>query len=959
MIGRKFALAVSLLLSAAVSQGWAAPPEDLVYYSGGKVLRLVRSSTELYVTLSPATAEATRAQLALHPGCTVQSLPWGRESARCFILHTQKADFAQRTRLRATDGVKSALPVYRIVGSDTPLLSTGRLVVRVSASLNDAEREQLFRDYKVVVVDRLGPSSNVYAVRPVGDPQDGDVRTAAAMFRDDRTVFASPDFVVRVELRQVEPQDEFFRDQWHLRNTQQGGGTQGADINVMEAWAETFGEDVLVGILDDAVEISHEDLGGNYINFGHDISLDGENEGATRPNPQNFTDRHGTAVLGLACADRNVLGVRGVAPAARFTASRGLFDIPAPSDFDIAGAYSFARRQGVDVHINSWGFPFDANSNLAHPIIVDAIQDAFRNGRDNKGMVLVWAAGNSGDELAPHDDLGMLAEVIGVGASDANDERSSYSNYGTELDVLAPSLSGNEFLPGMVTTDNTGSSGYNTGQEEDFDDTNYTMNFSGTSAACPVAAGVVALILSKNSQLTAEQVRVILVHTADKVDVDNAEYHPITERSLKYGYGRINAGAAVQAAKDSLTSDQTWPEPLSGVRISSDTILWTIGDKLRSIDEDNDEETPASILGDMTTATLVIESRSEFSDTHTFLPEDEVAYSVGDDVGNDMTVVVDTSEARTNFPLPGSASKRFYALFPVNRIGNYGFGVTIDTDGNVAGVGSEVGDSGGEGGPLPPGTPTKPRVSIDVSPLSGSSPLEVEFRGNALSEHSIESSQWEFDDQSDASGDATSTHLYVVSGSQTVRFFPSFTVIDDQGQTGVRSVAIDVTGSEASVSTNADAVIRIVINRPGSIGSDVDSGISPFSVELNITGTPAEGEVVTVLWDLGDGTMAETFSVPHTYVNTSDVAQTLPISVEVVTESPGGGLVTQRATRFITIEPNPDAPLESAANTTDVDGARSTDVEDAEPTVTTMCGTGSVLTVAGMLLLALVRRRLS
>ena len=86
------------------------------------------------------------------------------------------------------------------------------------------------------------------------------------------TVFAHPDFIVETQTKQFLSQfnDQFFNQQWHLNNTGQGGGTIGADINIVDAWRVTFGEDVLIGILDDSVDVQHEDLLPNYIGIGHD-----------------------------------------------------------------------------------------------------------------------------------------------------------------------------------------------------------------------------------------------------------------------------------------------------------------------------------------------------------------------------------------------------------------------------------------------------------------------------------------------------------------------------------------------------------------------------------------------------------------------------------------------------------------------------------------------------------------
>ena len=132
-------------------------------------------------------------------------------------------------------------------------------------------------------------------------------------------------------------------------------------------------------------------------------------------------------------------------------------------------------------------------------------------------------------------------EPIAVGASSDRDYRSGYSEYGPELDVVAPSSGGPG--PGITTTDRTGGDGYSTTGD-------YTSGFGGTSSATPLASGVVGLMLSRNPDLTADQVQQILQNTADKIGTDAYS----SGRNDRYGYGRINAYAAVLAStKYSLT----------------------------------------------------------------------------------------------------------------------------------------------------------------------------------------------------------------------------------------------------------------------------------------------------------------------------------------------------------------------------------------------------------------------
>lgn len=144
-------------------------------------------------------------------------------------------------------------------------------------------------------------------------------------------------------------------------------------------------------------------------------------------------------------------------------------------------------------------------------------------------------------------------EVIAVGATDNNDVIWNYSGWGPELDIVAPS--GDADWKGNIwTTDITGSAGINNRNPSILD---YTDKMGGTSAACPIAAGVAALILSIDPDLTNTEVQEILqISAAD--DLGFVGY------SQNYGYGRINAKRAAENA----ATKQQWVKRYNGGIIS-------------------------------------------------------------------------------------------------------------------------------------------------------------------------------------------------------------------------------------------------------------------------------------------------------------------------------------------------------------------------------------------------------
>lgn len=194
-----------------------------------------------------------------------------------------------------------------------------------------------------------------------------------------------------------------------------------------------------------------------------------------------------------------------------------------------------------------------------------------------------------------------LESTIAVGASSDFDYRVAYSQYGSDLDFVAPSgrLDSGGGVASIVTTDVTGLAGLDIGD--------YTSAFAGTSAAAPLAAGIAALMLSRNPNLTAEQVRQIMRVTTDQVGGNNGNtaydgngFNPY------YGHGRVNAVKALQQ----VTADVIGPHvtafrqqgelaPVLEFDFNERTV-WDAGD-LTIRDPDGGTITPLRVHGSGTT----------------------------------------------------------------------------------------------------------------------------------------------------------------------------------------------------------------------------------------------------------------------------------------------------------------------------------------------------------------------
>ncbi len=372
---------------------------------------------------------------------------------------------------------------------------------------------------------RLGPKNSTTAQSLRGDP---------------RVHWAEQQFA-RQQQKRV-PSDPLFVNQWHLDNYGQGGGTAGEDANVAYAWTQGYtGAGTVIGIVDDGLQHAHPDLSLNYL-AGASWDF---NDNDADPAPNVTSDFHGTSAAGVAAArdDGSSCGV-GVAYRSQLA---GLRLIAAPTtDAQEASALTHAP-DSIHIYSNSWG-PADDGARLEEPgpLTKQAVAEAVVNGRGGLGSIYVWAGGNglASNDNVNYDGYANSRYVIAVGASDNTGVQSWYSEPGAPLLVNAPSNGG---TLGITTTDLLGANGYNTAAGGDC-----TGDFGGTSSAAPLVAGTVALALQANPALGWRDVRHILLATAAQNDPGNTDWTTNgagRHVNHAYGYGRVDAGAAVTAAQ--------------------------------------------------------------------------------------------------------------------------------------------------------------------------------------------------------------------------------------------------------------------------------------------------------------------------------------------------------------------------------------------------------------------------
>ncbi len=384
---------------------------------------------------------------------------------------------------------------------------------------------------------------------------------------------------------------------WHLKNTGQtsfssSAGVSGEDVNLLGALTlAVSGLGVRVAVSDCGMELNHEDLTQN-ISAGQSRNYSLASPYTGDPNPG--TCGHGTSVAGLIAAKGwNGIGSRGVAPNAGLagfnyitsTISLATALNQATGNFDIFN-YSYGTAQCTVTPING--------------LYLAQLKSGVTTLRAGKGALYIKSAGNDfSSDLADcysipsgvspffgnanFDGEDSTPYTILVSASNANSVFSSYSSPGSNIWIAAPGGEYGNSAPAMVTTDmETCSAGYAlTGSTRNSFEAsgtlnpgcNYTSAMNGTSSAAPVTSGVVALMLEANPALTWRDVKHILAVTAKKINpTATSTNHP---RGLnlsghvyqygwttnqagynfhnRYGFGRVDASAAVAAAQSYAT----------------------------------------------------------------------------------------------------------------------------------------------------------------------------------------------------------------------------------------------------------------------------------------------------------------------------------------------------------------------------------------------------------------------
>ncbi|MBW1808306.1 MAG: S8 family serine peptidase [Deltaproteobacteria bacterium] len=401
----------------------------------------------------------------------------------------------------------------------------GEVVVKFRSSVSAAQVEQgLGAELGLTRVKRR---SQLGVDRMKLTTKESVESAVARLKKDPRVLYAEPNWKIRLTNT---PNDARFEELWGMHNTGQTGGTEDVDIDAPEAWDISIGSyNVIVAVLDTGVDYNHPDLAANIWENEDEIAgngIDDDNNGYIddirgwdfeyETNDPMDNHSHGTHCSGtIGGVGNNGIGVAGVNWRVTIMPVRiiGSQDLETYCT-DASEGVTYAAANGADVMSCSWW-------TVQHPC--QTLQDAVTYAEGQGSIIVAAAANEYADVDGPNMEVWPCEyandNIICVAAIDHNNNKADFSNWGAiSVDVAAP---------GVDTLSTTPGNSYGTK--------------SGTSMACPHTAGVVALMLSLNPDLTAAEVKNILFTTVDPVpDLQAGGSYPTITG------GRINAYRALQ-----------------------------------------------------------------------------------------------------------------------------------------------------------------------------------------------------------------------------------------------------------------------------------------------------------------------------------------------------------------------------------------------------------------------------
>ncbi|MBN1796696.1 MAG: S8 family serine peptidase [Sedimentisphaerales bacterium] len=379
--------------------------------------------------------------------------------------------------------------------------------------LTKQEKRLLQRDRRAGNRRQVPALDRIYILELV---EGQDLAAALAACKQDPAVeYAELNYILHEHMT---PDDTHFSIQWPLENTGQmypesgkynhPPGEYDADIDMPDAWDIFTGSaDIVVAVIDTGVDYNHRDINDNmWVNqaelsgtAGLDDDLNGYIDDVYGYDFYNrdgdpMDDRgHGTHCAGTIAAETNNLqDIAGMCWQAKIMAVKFLGSGGYGSTSNAVKSFYYAVANGAEVTSNSWGGgPYSET-------LEEAIEYA-----TSQGVIVVAAAGN--DDTNVPEYPANYTEAIAVAATNSNDDKASFSNFGDWVDLAAPGVDILSLRSSLA------SSYFGT----PYDD--YTVILSGTSMACPHVSGACALLIGVNPTLTRDEVYDLLMTTGDSI----------------------------------------------------------------------------------------------------------------------------------------------------------------------------------------------------------------------------------------------------------------------------------------------------------------------------------------------------------------------------------------------------------------------------------------------------------
>ncbi len=552
-------------------------------------------------------------------------LPQGEQLSTASTRVIVPQDELETTMARAR-GIAPTHHAYQTLSSSEDFLITDRVFISFHQKISEDEMDRLAGKYGLWKIERF--SSFEYLYQLSNSTGMNPTKLVVKLTEDESQLINMVEHDLNYTVTPYQPflpTDPSYPDQWHLhtRSTHELFDKRSSSY-CEQAWEllGNFGSSqVVVGVTDDGCNIDHHDFNspGKFAGWGYYEGITLITSKTVGANPDKMYEaghNHGTSCAGVIAGEADAELTVGAAPGCR------LLPLKWPSseggglwigDTRLIKMLDFVKDK-VDILSNSWGSSPRSNVNS---LVKNKIAQLAKNGgRRKKGILFLWAAGNENCPIEHSSSIdipytnGIKKEgnqyfwvgvktakqfrhnlvgvpgVMYVAALASSARRSHYSNYGTGIDICAPSSNSHSYwrgsAPGLSITTTSGGM-----------DTDITPSFGGTSSATPLTAGIAALIISANPELTALEIADILKSTASK-DLDTTPYSktppasydtdtswdvspapPFDDPSFQdinsdqgtwspwFGYGRVDAFKAVEQAKEA-------GNPIREIRIVQD-----------------------------------------------------------------------------------------------------------------------------------------------------------------------------------------------------------------------------------------------------------------------------------------------------------------------------------------------------------------------------------------------------